>query len=314
MSPLQSRKGQRTPTIRATLSCITQFIFSPSRYTMWFQNLNRDLHPQFVLVGAFRTSPATPQQQFRPAGHHRHGLVLATPLTVSSPSNHGLEFRHEEITGPEDLRLCKSKALTSLAPTLKAHKIGSTGTNPNPSCVTPGPERSRSDVWGSPPRTRACPVGQNFPRPKPRAPRGPAGNPAGVPGRVAPPPPPAAPLSPRQEGPRVPARRGRESPAAGPTHRAPPGRLSAAARAGAASPPSPPGSSPGPATQTCSWCGRPARGPGAPWRERGGGAGSGSLRVPSPGRAAFPAAATATAPPYCRRHVTRAGTRPPAGR
>lgn len=58
---------------------------------------------------------------------------------------------------------------------------------------------------------------------------------------------------------RLPARRGR-------THPAPPGRLSAAARAGAAWPPSRPGSSRGPATRTCSWCGRPARGPGAAWR------------------------------------------------
>lgn len=49
------------------------------------------------------------------------------------------------------------------------------------------------------------------------------------------------------------------------THPAPPGRLSAAARAAAASPPSRPGSSPAPGTRTCSWCACPAPAPGAAW-------------------------------------------------
>lgn len=57
-----------------------------------------------------------------------------------------------------------------------------------------------------------------------------------------------------------PSRRWRGEGAPG-THPAPLGRLSAAAREGAASPPSRRGSSPGPATRTCSWCGCPARGP-----------------------------------------------------
>lgn len=102
MSPLQSRKGQRTPTIRATLSCITQFIFSPSRYTIWFQNLNTET----CILNLYLWEPSGPVQQrhsssFGSAAHHRHRLYLATPLTVCSQSNHGLEFRHQEITGPE---------------------------------------------------------------------------------------------------------------------------------------------------------------------------------------------------------------------
>lgn len=140
------------------------------------------------------------------------------------------------------------------------------------------------------------------------------------------PPPPAVPSATPRAGERSRWAGGSRGPGrAGRTHPAPPGRLSAAVRAGAASPPSPPGSSPGPATQTCSWCGRPARGPGAAWRWRGGrggeratGSGAQSLR-PHRGpiirkrRTSLSShhRAAATAPPYWHRHVTPATSTPP---
>lgn len=116
----------------------------------------------------------------------------------------------------------------------------------------------------------------------------------------------AAPLRVRHAAPRRPAA---PSPAGRPgrTHPAPPGRLSAAARAGAASPPSRPRSSPGPATRTCSWCERPARGPGAAWRGR-----ERSKPITRKNRASFSGhhSAAATAPPCWHRHVIRVGSPP----